>query len=85
MRRLAAALLLSAGAAHGDGPMPLDTSAVQALDYATLTPPEARRLDGKEALFRVVLYTNPVMLTHFALAFFRGSSMDLTLPRTVWK
>jgi hypothetical protein len=31
------------------------------------------------------LYTNPVMLTHFALPFFRGSSMDLTLSRTVWK
>ena len=34
---------------------------------------------------KTYLYTNPVMLTHFALPFFRGSSMDLTLSRTVWK
>jgi hypothetical protein len=55
MRRLAAALLLLAGAAHGDGPAPLDTSAVRAHDFATLTDAEARRLEGKPALFRVTL------------------------------
>jgi hypothetical protein len=55
MKRLAAALLLFAGSTHADGPAPLDTSAVRALDFATMTAPEARRLDGKEALFRLTL------------------------------
>jgi hypothetical protein len=55
MKRLAAAFLLLAGAAHGDGPAPADTSAVQAHDFAMLTEAEARRLEGKPALFRVTL------------------------------
>jgi hypothetical protein len=55
MRRLVAALLLLAGAAHGNDPAPLDTSAVHVRDFATMTDLEASRLDGREALFRVVL------------------------------
>jgi hypothetical protein len=55
MKRLAATLLLFVASTHADGPAPPDTSAVRALDFATLTAPEARRLDGREALFRVTL------------------------------
>jgi uncharacterized protein (TIGR02996 family) len=54
MRRLAALLSL-AGAAHGDGPAPLDVSAALAHDFATLTDAEARHLECKPALFRVTL------------------------------
>jgi hypothetical protein len=55
MRRLAAPLLLLAGAAHGDGPAPADTAAALAHDFGKLSDAEARRLEGKPALFRVTL------------------------------
>jgi hypothetical protein len=49
MKRLAAALLLLAGSTHGNGPPPLDPSAVQAHNFATLTAPEARLPYGERA------------------------------------
>jgi hypothetical protein len=55
MRSVAAALLLLTSAALGDGPAPLDTSTVLVHDFATLTHLDARRLEGREALFQVVL------------------------------
>jgi hypothetical protein len=56
MKRTAAAfLLLLAVRTQGIDPEPIDTSAALALDFATLTDAETRRLDGREALFRVTL------------------------------
>jgi hypothetical protein len=67
MSRLAAALLLLTGPTHGNGPTPIDTSALRAHDFATLTDAEARRLEGKPALFRVTLEPDSnLMAIHLA-------------------
>jgi hypothetical protein len=58
MARLVALFLVFAGAAAGNGPSSLDQAVLHAHDFAALTDAEARRLEGKPALFRVTLDTD---------------------------
>src|SRR5262249_9780255 len=58
MTRLAAAFLLLAGAAPGNGPRPVDPADVHAHDFATPAMADAQRLEGKPTLFRVTLDTD---------------------------